>query len=735
MRELVVKQPVELAQVIALDVGVYNIGRKEGLEIVVADETVSRNHAKLSVEETQVFIDDLGSLHGTKVNGEEIKESRLLRNGDTIMIGLVLMSFIAPNESDISLVDKDDDSTKVFSPEELKAVLEGEVLGNTETCDEINDQTTVFSTERLNELVASEIDKNVENTGSRQSAVALDGECDQNNTLIINTEELSVLTTKSFKIVLLDIDEEECSFNLKEGRNTIGRDSCCDIQLIDMSLSRFHANIYVDKSGENYIEDCNSTNGTEVNGVPCVQKITLTPGDVVKLGDLKLQYVDNEYKRSGNENFVKNVKEKFLRNYPILWGRFKETSAQIYKKINVDKFKTTSIAKIAYFRQLDFSRKKYLTLTCAILCLFLFVTISLYLFKGKNPLTDGQNRVSGSDVNQDNSQGNLLDSGVADNLNVFFQSALDNIEKRRWIDARTQLLEIGRLNADYPGLSVKMQFVEYEIDNNNKFIQGNSFFQEGLYKNGLDAFSQIDSKSIYYTEAQDNIARIESRISKMNNRQEQQNEQLNKDNDFIRFENLFSEAQEKAITLYNNGKIDDAISVIDEFVTTYPAFNETQQIKKMIQLSTGMASIRDQYLESSSLLEQKNDKDAYAIWDSILLEEERLLGTTENYFSQKIHEHLAKDDFVIAQNSFKRGDFVKASKYCSKILSESPGHTGALTLKAQLNDRAKDVFEKGYILEDLNYKKAVELWEGILKTCPADCEYYIKAQNAISKYK
>jgi phosphoserine phosphatase RsbU/P len=63
------------------------IGRRTDADIVLNHAHVSRNHAKVVQEGNQHWIIDLGSSHGTFVNGERVVERRLLHPGDRIGLG------------------------------------------------------------------------------------------------------------------------------------------------------------------------------------------------------------------------------------------------------------------------------------------------------------------------------------------------------------------------------------------------------------------------------------------------------------------------------------------------------------------------------------------------------------------------------------------------------------------------------------------------------------------------
>jgi pSer/pThr/pTyr-binding forkhead associated (FHA) protein len=62
------------------------IGRGRGADLVVAESTMSREHAVIAFDGEGCFVEDLGSTNGTKVNGERCDRSRL-QDGDQIQLG------------------------------------------------------------------------------------------------------------------------------------------------------------------------------------------------------------------------------------------------------------------------------------------------------------------------------------------------------------------------------------------------------------------------------------------------------------------------------------------------------------------------------------------------------------------------------------------------------------------------------------------------------------------------
>lgn len=70
------------------------VGRSSDLDLVLADDMVSRKHARISVRGGEVTIQDLGSTNGIFVNGEKVKKARL-REGDRILIGASILKLVA----------------------------------------------------------------------------------------------------------------------------------------------------------------------------------------------------------------------------------------------------------------------------------------------------------------------------------------------------------------------------------------------------------------------------------------------------------------------------------------------------------------------------------------------------------------------------------------------------------------------------------------------------------------
>jgi predicted component of type VI protein secretion system len=76
------------------------VGRgDEGVTFRLAERNVSRRHARFLLQSGAVFVEDLGSLTGTRVNGERISGKRRLRDGDLVQIGDYDLAVLAEGQA------------------------------------------------------------------------------------------------------------------------------------------------------------------------------------------------------------------------------------------------------------------------------------------------------------------------------------------------------------------------------------------------------------------------------------------------------------------------------------------------------------------------------------------------------------------------------------------------------------------------------------------------------------
>ena len=83
----------ELGKRLQLGTAPFAIGRSSKSDLFLDQESVSRNHARISFDGTHYWVADLQSTNGTFVNDEPVREQRL-RDGDQVRVGRSILKFM-----------------------------------------------------------------------------------------------------------------------------------------------------------------------------------------------------------------------------------------------------------------------------------------------------------------------------------------------------------------------------------------------------------------------------------------------------------------------------------------------------------------------------------------------------------------------------------------------------------------------------------------------------------------
>ncbi len=246
MYKLIIEDDEGKTTVVPLIRDEITIGRKEGNTIRLTERNVSRKHAKLVKQNGSIFIEDLTSYNGIKVNGDRIAGRAPVQEGDRIQIG------------DYQLALKMDKAAQAGVP--------SAEVGNEKTTPFIRDNGAPGGAMDLQPTVQTAI---LQAPTAQQIAVA--------------TAEAAA------RLAVVSSNFAGQEFVLEKAAMVIGRTDENDIVINHRSISRHHAKII--REGQHFhIVDLQSANGVRVNGEE-YGKVELRKGDHVDLGHVRMRFV------------------------------------------------------------------------------------------------------------------------------------------------------------------------------------------------------------------------------------------------------------------------------------------------------------------------------------------------------------------------------------------------------------------------------------------------------------
>lgn len=233
MAKVLLKYKEAVVKEIVLEKEVTTIGRKPDNDIVIDNQAVSGHHAAIKIEGDVLTVEDLGSLNGTFLNSQKISKAELF-NGDTILIGVYTLNVTSEKNRE---ADK-----KSFA-------VRGRSM----------DETMVISPEDQKKIITA-ADKSIpEPLGG---FIVLEGSTDQKE------------------------------YELKERVSAIGKEDGAAIKLKGFFAPKMAA--LVNRRKEGYFITPSGGKELKVNGKIIERRYDLKDGDVVEVGNLKLQFYVKE---------------------------------------------------------------------------------------------------------------------------------------------------------------------------------------------------------------------------------------------------------------------------------------------------------------------------------------------------------------------------------------------------------------------------------------------------------
>ncbi|MCA1665033.1 MAG: FHA domain-containing protein, partial [Myxococcales bacterium] len=265
MYKLIIEDDEGKTTVVPLIRDEITIGRKEGNTIRLTERNVSRRHAKLVKSNGTVFIEDLTSYNGIKVNGDRIAGRAPVNEGDRVQIGDYQLALKLDKATTAGAGSPTVPASAATAPAMLSAAPAAEMI----------EQKTLPFVKENGAAPASMLDMSpTVQTPIQPSAPP---------------PPISGPQDAPARLVVVSSNFAGQEFVLDKAAVVIGRTDENDVVVNHRSISRHHAKI-VREGGHYHIVDLQSANGVRVNGEE-YGKVELRKGDHVDLGHVRLRFV------------------------------------------------------------------------------------------------------------------------------------------------------------------------------------------------------------------------------------------------------------------------------------------------------------------------------------------------------------------------------------------------------------------------------------------------------------
>lgn len=309
------------------------IGRDpDACQLLIEDPSASRKHLVCRSSPQGIIVENLSETNPIQVNEEEVKEPRLLQNGDAVKIGDGTFRFYAEDSAHLFEEPNDQEPPEQGTPQKATEENEEEVTPEQPEAENSSsdaayrppasktEEATPKPTQENEEATAMERstkEDQPETPPSDEAAAASQAlqEIPQENAVPDNEERhdtifdeepsdknkiaeinFGLLDTGRWLLKVISGPNNGAEFSMQSGHGyIIGTDpNACDIVFHDTSVSRQHARISVSEDDQLSIEDLKSRNKTLIEGTPIEGKQPLGTNLHVSLGTTSFLVFDRE---------------------------------------------------------------------------------------------------------------------------------------------------------------------------------------------------------------------------------------------------------------------------------------------------------------------------------------------------------------------------------------------------------------------------------------------------------
>jgi len=530
------------------------------------------------------------------------------------------------------------------------------------------------------------------------------------------------------KLIIKEPKQEARDFQLESKEYVLGSGENCEITLKDDKVSGQHAKLYFQK--RNFIIKALSQDSiVSVNDLAIEVDTELVQGDEIKIGQTKIEVeikesdIDKmlEKEKGGPEDTwesdINEIREtaKSLSDTQVLNARELVIADTLSDK--------KSIGYLTLIRIQNVIRRNRRWIIGCTLLIFIAYIVSVISKEGNNTSKVGQDKAVYL-VKPPSTEDEVADKAAA----IYFKTANQFMEKHLWKEAAAKYTRLLAFDSDHPEADKRLKKAKEEQNNRGLLEKGLSFIEKYQYEEGINLLSKIPEDSVYFmralleiTFARDALKYKTTSKGKLVSKADITRE---KGKTLIR----------QSVVNYAEGKISPAIRKLDA-VSKLGLKSNSYLTLRAIKLAKTMEKARSTFNKGLGEYKNRRFKIAFATWEKVISLERKIAGGRSTHYSHQIYANFADTYYKRAKKYYSQGNYLKASKDCANALKGNPQHRGARDMKSRLLQRAKKLYQEGYVLESVNPAKAIEKWKDLVQTSLPANEYHKKAKERIAKYE
>ncbi|KFE66408.1 FHA domain-containing protein [Hyalangium minutum] len=531
------------------------------------------------------------------------------------------------------------------------------------------------------------------------------------------------------KLVVTAGPKEGEEFQLEDDEYVIGRSTDNPICIQDTSVSRKH--ISLRRVGNGWtVSDLGSGNGTLVNGEQITDETVLANGDIITMGDTEVTYTD-----VSNATMMVDITASAASarsrapspgggGAPVRPGRPERVRPGRAAKKEVD--------------PATLKKRKMMMIGGGVMAVVLIAGL-VVIQSGKEK--ERQRLIAEQQLNAEQRKA----------LAIMFQDAKNHIREGRYTEAKSKLLELQALAADYPGLSDYLQQVDKEIPNQEHLKAAQAALAEkklALAKSEVDKitaettmFEQVNALKRGLQDAADAQSKVARTL--LDNKQLDQAKAISDDVLAIYPESRDGKLiNEEAVRLI---RIRDTPVAPPPPPPTAPPWEQASarfvdgDLSGAVALANACVSkpkckemLKDM-TEFGNLYKKMEDLDAKGLARLLALDKEISGSRGPSKMARNAGTRAANIFYKSASAARAAGQWARAVEYAKRTIQADPGHAGASNILTELRQKAKDLYLQAYALKDANPEDAAPKFREVIAMTPADDETHQKAQTWLDK--